>query len=184
MKAALALAGQFSARVRRRAGRESMVNHESYSDDYLRGILARVKTIAMAGASERQDRPSHIVMKYLHSKGYRVIPVNPAAKAAEILGEKVYKCVEDIPFPVDMVDVFRRSEEAPTLVEAAIRKGAKVVWMQLGVRNDAAAKTAEDAGLAVVMNRCPKIERSRLYGDLGRDGANAEVIPAKRRKPG
>jgi predicted CoA-binding protein len=161
-----------------------MVNHESYSDDYLRGILARVKTIAMAGASERKDRPSHIVMEFLQSKGYRVIPVNPAAKADRILGEKVYRSIEEIPFPVDMVDVFRRSEEVSPLVEAAIRKGATVVWMQIGVRNEAAARTAEDAGLAVVMNRCPKIEWSRLHDELGRDGANAAVVQAKRRNPG
>ncbi len=129
------------------------LNHDSYSDDYLRGILDRVKTIAMVGASEHWNRPSYFVMKYLQDKGYRVIPVNPRASAPEILGEKVYKSLAEIPGPIDMVDVFRRSEEAGPIVDDAIKKGARVVWMQIGVRNDAAANKAEQAGLAVVMNR-------------------------------
>jgi len=160
------------------------VNHDAYDDDYLRGILASVKTIAMVGASEHWNRPSSFAMKYLQSKGYRVIPVNPVAKAPEILGEKVYKSVEEIPFAVDMVDVFRRSEEAPAIVDAAIKKGAKVVWMQIGVRDDEAAAKAEAAGLKVVMNRCPKIEYGRLHGELGWGGANSGIISSKRRKAG
>jgi predicted CoA-binding protein len=143
------------------------VNHDTYADDYLRDILRRVHTIAMVGASERWNRPSHAVMKYLQSKKYRVIPVNPRATVPEILGEKVYPSLADIPDAIDMVDVFRRSEETPAVVDAAIAKGAKVVWMQLGVRNDAAARTAEAAGLEVVMNRCPKIEYPRLCGERG-----------------
>ncbi|MDE2165444.1 MAG: CoA-binding protein [Alphaproteobacteria bacterium] len=143
------------------------VNHDSYTDDYLRGILRSVHTIAMVGASEHWNRPSYVVMKYLQSKGFRIIPVNPRAGTIEILGEKVYPSLAEIPDPIDMVDIFRRSAEAPAIVDAAIAKGAKVVWMQLGVRNDEAARKAEQAGLKVVMNRCPKIEHSRLYGELG-----------------
>jgi predicted CoA-binding protein len=142
------------------------LNHDSYSDDYLRGILDRVKTIAMIGASEKRNRPSHGVMQYLQGKGYRVIPVNPNAKAAEILGETVYKSLGDIPGKIDMVDIFRRSEETGPVVDQAIEKGAKVVWMQLGVRNDQAAKKAEEADMQVVMNRCPKIEYARFHSDI------------------
>ncbi len=140
------------------------LNHDSYSDDYLRGILTSVHTIAVVGASERPSRPSHYVMAFLQSKGFRVIPVNPRASAPEILGETVYPSLAEIPVAVDMVDVFRRSEETPAVVDAAIAKGAKAVWMQLGVCNDAAAAKAEQAGLKVVMNRCPKIEIPRLFG--------------------
>jgi len=158
------------------------VNHDSYSDEYLRGILRDVKTIAMVGASDNWNRPSYFAMKYLQSKGLRVIPVNPAAKAAEILGEKVYPSLDAVPVPVDMVDVFRRSEEAGAITDAAIKQHAKVVWMQIGVRDDAAAQRAEAAGLKVVMNRCPKIEYSRLCGELGWSGVNTGIISAKRRK--
>jgi len=140
------------------------VNHDDYSDDYLRNILRSVHTIAMIGASERPNRPSHYVMAFLQAHGYRVIPVNPRATVPKILGEKVYGSLAEIPEAIDMVDVFRRSEEAAAVVDAAIAKGAKVVWMQLGVRDDAAARTAEQAGIKVVMNRCPKIELTRLGG--------------------
>jgi len=140
------------------------VNHDAYSDDYLRDILRSVRTIALVGASERLSRPSHYVMAFLQSKGYRVIPVNPRATAPEIHGEKVYPSLAEIPVAIDMVDVFRRSEETPAVVDEAIAKRAKVVWMQLGVHNDAAAAKAEQAGLKVVMNHCPKIEYLRLCG--------------------
>lgn len=140
------------------------MNHDTYSDDYLRGILRGVHTVAMVGASERESRPSHYVMAFLQSKGYRVIPVNPRANVPKILGENVYKSLADIPEAIDMVDVFRRSEEVPAIVDAAIAKNAKIVWMQIGVRHDAAARKAEQAGLKVVMNRCPKIEFPRLFG--------------------
>src|ERR1700741_3081414 len=116
-----------------------------YSDAQLRSILQRVKTIAMVGASSNWNRPSYFVMKYLQGKGYRVIPVNPGIADQELLGEKVYASVRDIPEPVDMVDVFRPSSEAPKIVEDAIAIGAPVVWMQLGIRNDAAAALAEAA---------------------------------------
>ena len=147
------------------------VNHDTYSDDYVRDILHSVRTIAVVGASERPSRPSHYVMAFLQSKGYRVIPVNPRASVPEILGEKVYPSLAEIPVAIDMVDIFRRSEETPAIVDAAITKGAKVVWMQLGVRNDAAAAKAEQAGLKVMMNRCPKIEYPRLFGALAQRSA-------------
>ncbi|MGO8919355.1 MAG: CoA-binding protein [Stellaceae bacterium] len=158
------------------------MDHDAYSDDYLRGILKRVRTIAMVGASEHWNRPSYFAMKYLQDKGYRVIPVNPQAKGGEILGEKVYSDLAAVPDAIDMVDIFRRSDAVPEIVDQAIAKGAKVVWMQLGVRHDAAAAKAEAAGLAVVMNRCPKIEYSRLNGELAWSGVNTGIISSKRRK--
>lgn len=160
------------------------MNHDSYSDDYLSGILDSVKTIAMVGASENWNRPSFFVMKYLQGKGFRIIPVNPAAKAPEILGEKVYKSLAEIPDKIDMVDIFRRAEEAAAIVDDAIKIGAKVVWMQIGVVNPEVAAKAEAAGLKVVMNRCPKIEYSRLHGELSWSGANSGIISSKRRKLG
>ena len=158
------------------------MDHESYSDDYLRAILRSVRTIAMIGASPHWNRPSYFAMKYLQDKGYRVIPVNPQAEGESILGEKVYRSLAEVPDKIDMVDLFRRADAAPELVDQAIAKGAKVVWMQLGVRNAEAAAKAEAAGLKVVMNRCPKIEYSRLNGELGWSGVNTGIISSKRRK--
>ena len=158
------------------------MNHDSYSDAYLREVLRGVKVIAMVGASPQWNRPSYFVMKYLQSKGYRVIPVNPQAAGQEILGERCYADLADVPDAIDMVDIFRRSELVGPIVDAAIKKGAKVVWMQIGVRNDEAARRAEAAGLKVVMNRCPKIEFSRLHGELAWSGVNTGIISARRRK--
>ncbi len=138
------------------------MNHDTYSDDYLRGILRRVKTIAMVGASPNPDRPSHHVMQFLQRRGYRVIPVNPQAAGEILQGEKVFAALADIPETIDMVDIFRRSELVAPVVDEAIAVGAKVIWMQLGVRNDAAAAKAEAQGIEVVMNRCPAIEIPRL----------------------
>jgi predicted CoA-binding protein len=138
------------------------MNHDSYSDDYLRGIFRRVKTIAMIGASPRPDRPSYRVMQFLQSRGFRVIPVNPQAAGETLHGEKIYAALADVPETIDMVDIFRRSELVPPVVDDAIAKGTKVIWMQLGVRDDAAAAKAEAAGIDVVMNRCPAIEIPRL----------------------
>jgi predicted CoA-binding protein len=138
------------------------LNHESYPDDYLRGILDGVRTIAVVGASPRRERPSHRVMAYLQRRGYRTIPVNPNAVGDTINGERVYASLAEVPEPIDMVDVFRRPEAASGIVDEAIAAAAKVVWMQLGVRDDAAAARAEMAGLKVVMNRCPAIEIPRL----------------------
>jgi uncharacterized protein len=138
------------------------MNHDAYPDNYLRAILGAVRTIAVVGASPRPGRPSHGVMAYLQRRGYRAIPVNPNAAGRKIHGETCYATLADVPKPIDMVDVFRRSEFAGVAVDEAIAKGAKVVWMQLAVRDDAAAARAERAGLQVVMNRCPAIEIPRL----------------------
>ena len=138
------------------------MDHESYPDTFLRNILTTVRTIAVVGASPRRERPSHRVMAYLQRRGYRAIPVNPHAVGTMINGETVYARLADIREPIDMVDVFRRSEFAGGVVDEAIAVGAKVVWMQLDVRDDAAAARAEARGLKVVMNRCPAIEIPRL----------------------
>ena len=138
------------------------MDHESYSDEYLRGILESVRTIAVVGASPRRERPSHRVMTYLQRRGYRAIPVNPNAAGGSINGERVYASLAEVPGPIDMVDVFRRTDAAGGVVDQAITIGAKVVWMQLGVRDDAAAARAEAHGMKVVMNRCPAIEIPRL----------------------
>lgn len=148
----------------------------AYSDAMLRRILAETRTIAMVGASTNWNRPSYFVMKYLQAKGYRVIPVNPAAAGQEILGETVRASLSEIAEPVDLVDVFRRSDQVGPVADEAISIGAKVLWMQLGVRNDEAAARAEAAGLTVVMDRCPKIEFGRLGGELGWSGVNTGLI--------
>src|SRR5208282_3281177 len=151
----------------------------SYSDAKIRSILERVRTIALVGASPNWNRPSYFVMKYLQGKGYRVIPVNPAIAGKSLLGEMVYASLRDIPDKVDMVDMFRAPDEAPGVVADAIAIGAKVVWMQLGIRNDGAAATAEAAGIEVIMNRCPKIEFGRLGGELSWSGVNSGIIHNK-----
>jgi len=158
------------------------MDHDSYSNEYILGILKSCKTIAMVGASPHWNRPSYFAMKYLQDKGYRVIPVNPTAVGQEILGEKVYASLRDIPDRIDMVDCFRAAKAIPPLAEDAIAIGAKVLWMQLGIRNDAAARKAEAAGLKVVMNRCPKIEFGRLSGEIAWMGVNTRVISSKRQK--
>ena len=160
------------------------MNHDSYPASLLRGILHRCKTIAMVGASPNWVRPSNFAMKYLQLKGYRIIPVNPARAGGEILGERVYGCLADIPEPFPMVDIYRNAEAAGGLTDEAIEiaadKGIEVLWMQLGVRNDAAAARAEAAGLTVIMNRCPKIEYGRFSGELGWSGINTGIISARR----
>jgi len=162
------------------------MKHDSYPDAYILGILRSVRTIAMVGASAKWNRPSYFAMKYLQEKGYRVIPVNPGQAGREILGEKVYASLADIPEPFQMVDIFRASEAAGEVVEEAIalreEKEIEVVWMQLGVRDEAAAERAEAAGLKVVMNRCPKIEFGRLNAELAWGGFDTQVITARRRK--
>ncbi len=162
------------------------MTHDSYPDSYILAILRQVKTIAMVGASANWNRPSYFAMKYLQEKGYRVIPVNPGIAGQALLGEMTYASLSDIPERFEMVDIFRNSAAAPAIVEEAIRlkdaKGIQVIWMQLGVRDDAAAARAEAAGLKVVMNRCPKIEWGRLNAELSWGGFDSGVISAKRRK--
>ena len=158
------------------------MNHDQYPDSYIRGILNTVKTIAMVGFSPNQSRPSYFVFKYLLERGYRVIPVNPGQAGKEVLGQKIYAKLADIPEPIDMVDIFRASEFALGIVKEALALTPKpqVIWMQLTVRNDEAAKLAEDAGLKVVMNRCPKIEYGRLSSEISWIGVNSRTLSAKR----
>lgn len=158
------------------------MDHDEYPDTYIRGILDDVRVIAMVGASANPSRPSYFAMKFLQAKGYRVIPVNPGQAGKTILGEMAYATLDDIPEKIDMVDCFRSSEAIPPIADDAVRLGARVLWMQLSVSNDEAAKTAEDAGLKVVMNRCPKIEYGRLSGEIGWLGVNTGVISSKRNR--
>jgi predicted CoA-binding protein len=154
----------------------------NYTDDYLRQILGEVKTIAMVGASTNWNRPSYFAMKYLQRKGFRVIPVNPGSAGEELLGERIVDSLAAIETDVDMVDVFRRSSEVSAITDQAVAIGAKVIWMQIGVRDDASAERAKAAGLKVVMDRCPKIEFSRLSGELSWLGVNSGLISSKRRR--
>ena len=160
------------------------MKHDSYTDEYIAGILGRARTIAMVGASGTSNRPSYFAMKYLIGKGYRVLPVNPGLAGQTILGQPVFAELAEVPPPVDIVDIFRSSAAALEVTREAIRLkdplGIQVIWMQLGVRNDKAAAEAEAAGLLVVMNRCPKIEYGRLSGEIGWAGVNAGGISSKR----
>jgi predicted CoA-binding protein len=156
------------------------MNHDAYSDAYIRDILVGTRTIAMVGASPNASRPSYFAMKYLKQKGFRVIPVNPGQAGKEILDEPVFASLAEIDEPVDLVDIFRASDAALGIAREAIAIGAKVVWMQLGVRNDEAAALAEAAGLQVVMNRCPKIEYGRLSGELSWAGVNSRTLSSRR----
>ena len=158
------------------------MNHDSYPDSYIRGILNTVKTIAMVGISPKENRPSYFAFKYLMERGYRMTPVNPGQAGKTILGQKVYAKLSDIPDPIDMVDVFRGSEHVLPIVQEAVALKPKpqVIWMQLMVRNDEAAKLAEDAGLKVVMNRCPKIEYGRLSSEISWMGVNSRTLSSRR----
>jgi O-acetylhomoserine (thiol)-lyase len=148
----------------------------AYADAKLRRILSTVRTIALVGASTNWNRPSYFVMKYLQGKGYRVIPVNPGHAGKDLLGERVYANLREIPEKIDMVDIFRPSDRVGPVVDDAIAIGAPVVWMQLGIRNDEAAAKAEAAGIEVVMDRCAKIEYGRLGGELSWSGVNSGII--------
>ena len=158
----------------------------SYSNAQLRGILHAVQTIAMVGVSPYWNRPSYFAMKYLQAKGYRVIPVNPRAAGDELLGETCYASLAEVPGKIDMVDIFRGAEAAGGIVDEAIAlkddKGIRVVWMQLGIRNDDAAARGEAAGLTVIMDRCPKIEYGRLHAELSWGGFNSRIISSRRRR--
>jgi hypothetical protein len=162
------------------------MDHDSYSDSYIRGILNSVKSIAMVGASERENRPSYFAFKYLLERGYTMIPVNPGQAGETILGRRVYARLADVPEPIDMVDIFRNSRYALAVVEEALalKPRPQVIWMQLGVRSDEAAALAEANGLKVVMNRCPKIEYGRLSSEIAWMGVNTRTISAKRAKIG
>lgn len=155
-----------------------------YPDELITRILRSVKTIAMVGSSANDMRPSYFAMKYLLDKGFKIIPVNPGLKVGEILGQKVYATIADLPPPVDMIDIFRNSEAAGEVVDEAIankdRLGLTVVWMQLGVVNEEAAKRAEAANLTVIMDRCPKIEYGRLSGEISWMGVNRRVIDSRK----
>jgi predicted CoA-binding protein len=160
------------------------MDHDTYPDAYIRGILNTVKTIAMVGVSPNTSRPSYFAFKYLLERGYRMIPVNPGQAGKELLGQKVYARLADIPEPVDMVDIFRASQYAMPIVKEALAMNPRprVIWMQLTVRDDAAAKLAEDAGLKVVMNRCPKIEYGRLSSEIAWLGVNTRTLSSKKSK--
>jgi uncharacterized protein len=160
------------------------MNHDNYADSYIRGILNTVKTIAMVGISPKDNRPSYFAFKYLLERGYHMIPVNPGQAGKDILDQKVYAKLADIPQPVDMVDIFRGSQFALPIVQEALALNPKpqVIWMQLTVRNDEAAKLAEAAGLKVVMNRCPKIEYGRLSSEISWIGVNSRMLSSKRAK--
>ncbi|RUT85590.1 MULTISPECIES: CoA-binding protein [unclassified Mesorhizobium] len=158
------------------------MNHDSYDNTYIAGILNSVKTVAMVGASANDVRPSYFVLKYLLAKGFSVFPINPGQAGKEILGRMTYARLADIPEPIDMVDVFRAPAAVPGIVDEALRLDPlpKVIWMQLGVRHDEAAARAEAAGIKVVMNRCPKIEYGKLSGEIGWTGVNSGVLSSKK----
>ena len=160
------------------------MNHDSYSDQYVRGILSEVKTVAVVGASDNRARPSNIVVRYLASKGYRVFPVNPGRAGGEIEGLRVYARLADIPEAIDMVDVFRRQDALAAVVDEALALDPKpkVIWMQLTLRDDAAAAKAEAAGVKVVMNRCAKIEYGRLCGEISWFGVNSRRVTSRKDK--
>jgi predicted CoA-binding protein len=160
------------------------MDHDSYPDSYIAGILQEGKSFAMVGASANTRRPSYFVLKYLLAKGYRVFPINPGQAGGEICGQKFFARLADLKEPAGVVDIFRSSEAALEIVRDAIalkdKLGIKAIWMQLGVRNDDAAALAETRGLKVVMNRCPKIEYGRLSGEIGWVGVNNRLISSQK----
>src|SRR4051794_17478539 len=158
------------------------MDHDNYPDNYIRGILNTVKSIAMVGISPKDNRPSYFAFKYLLERGYHMVPVNPGQAGGEILGQKVYAKLADIPEPIDMVDISRAPQSAAGIVAEALalKPRPSVIWMQLGIRNDDAAKLAEDNGLKVVMNRCPKIEYGRLSSEIAWMGVNTRTLSSKR----
>jgi uncharacterized protein len=158
------------------------MNHDSYPDSYIRGILNTVKSIAMVGASEKENRPSYFAFKYLLERGYNMIPINPGHAGEDLLGRRIYARLADVTEPIDMVDIFRASRYALPVVEEALalKPRPQVIWMQLGIRNDEAAALAEANGLKVVMNRCPKIEYGRLSSEIAWMGVNTRTITSRR----
>jgi predicted CoA-binding protein len=158
------------------------MTHDHYDDGYIRGILNTVKTIAMVGASAKDNRPSYFAFKYLMERGYNMIPINPGLAGKDLLGRKIYARLSDVPEPIDMVDIFRAAPYGLPIVQEALTLDPKprVIWMQLGVRNDEAAALAEMNGMKVVMNRCPKIEYGRLSSEIGWIGVNSRTLSSKR----
>ena len=158
------------------------MNHDAYPDDYIRSILTSVKVIAMVGASPVNVRPSYFAFKYLVQRGYDMIPVNPGHVGKSLLGRPFVASVSEIDRPIDMIDIFRSSAHIMPVVDEALKLSPlpKVIWMQLGARDDAAAEKAEAAGLNVVMNRCPKIEWGRLSSEISWMGVNSRTLSSKR----
>ncbi len=158
------------------------MNHDSYDDNYIRAILNGVKSIAMVGASPANVRPSFFAFKYLAERGYDMIPVNPGHVGKSLLGKPFIASLLDIGRPVDMVDIFRNSSHVMAVVDEALKMNPlpKVIWMQLGARDDTAAEKAEAAGIKVVMNRCPKIEYGRLSSEISWMGVNSRTLSSKR----
>jgi uncharacterized protein len=158
------------------------MHQDNYPDSYIRGILNTVKSIAMVGVSANASRPSYFAFKYLLERGYHMIPVNPGLVGQELLGQKAYAKLADIPEPIDMVDIFRASRYALAIVQGALALDPRpqVIWMQLGVRSDEAADQAERNGLKVVMNRCPKIEYGRLSSEIAWMGVNTRTLTARK----
>jgi len=158
------------------------MNHDQYDDNYIRGILNSVKSIAMVGASPVNVRPSYFAFKYLVQRGYDMIPINPGHVGKELLGKPFVGSLAEIGRPVDMIDIFRNSSHIMPVVEQALKLPTppKVIWMQLGARDDAAAAKAEAAGIKVVMNRCPKIEYGRLSSEIAWMGVNSRTLSSKR----
>ena len=158
------------------------MNHDHYSVDYITDILREVKTIALVGASNNEVRPSYFVLKYLLEKGYQVFPINPGLAGKEIVGQKVFSSLADVPVTIDMVDIFRNSEAALAVTQEALLLAhkPKVIWMQLGVRNEEAAKLAEAQNIKVVMDRCPKMEFGKSSGEWAWVGGNSGQISSRR----
>ena len=158
----------------------------NYSDTYLRKILTEAKTIVMVGVSLKEVRPSYFVARYLHQRGYRIVPINPGHAGETLFGRTVYASLADIPEdigPIHMVDVFRRADQVPQIVQDAVDllgpRGLQTIWMQIGVVSPEAAEIAEQNGLHVVMDHCPKIEHQRLFGELRKAGFATGIISSK-----
>ena len=158
------------------------IDHDRYDDVWIADVLRRVKRVAVIGASANPVRPSYFVVKYLIAKGYEVHPINPGAAGGEILGRPAYASLAEVPGPVDMVDVFRRADALPGIVGEimALDELPEVVWLQLGIRDDAVARALEMAGIKVVQDRCPKIEYARLSGEIGWTGFNRRTVSARK----
>ena len=153
----------------------------SVSDGFLRGILTSTKTIAMVGLSMNDTRPSYFVGRYLHKRGYKIIPINAGHKGKYFFGQLVMSSIDEIREPVDMVDIFRKPEAVPQIVEDSLAKlkGLKTIWMQIGIKHESAAQKARNFGLKVVEDRCPKIEHQRLFGELRKAGFATKIVSSR-----